>query len=282
MTRFTGNNNCSHTQLAAATPADVRQIIRDNQYQGHTAGICDGLLQCNVVILPEALASDFSAYCEANIVFCPLLAASKAGQFGIDALGGAIDLRTDLPLYNIHESGKAVRSSPDIKDLWRSDFVAFAVGCSFTFERALLSAGIPMRHIEQDVTVPMFKTNIETNSVGPFGGAAVVSMRPIKTSDLQKTTDICANYTHAHGIPIHVGDPSQLGIKGINKPDWGSSVTFADDEVPVFWGCGVTTQVAITNANPEICITHAPGAMLITEIDELSNSDWRTAGTPSG
>ncbi|MCL4159216.1 UNVERIFIED_CONTAM: hypothetical protein GTU68_047687 [Idotea baltica] len=278
MTQLAGGEHSSHQELAIAEPDEVRQIIRKNRYAGHTAGLCEGVLQCNLVILPEAMAADFQNFCEANTVFCPLLAKSRVGEFGIEALGSAIDLRTDLPLYNIHELGQPTRSMQDISSLWRDDFVAFAVGCSFTFERALLSADIPMRHIEQDVTVPMFKTNIQTTPVGAFGGPAVVSMRPIKESDIPKTNDICSNYTHAHGVPIHIGNPADIGIRDINNPNWGSAVTFVDGEVPVFWGCGVTTQVAITHANPEICITHAPGAMLITQIDELSNSDWRTAG----
>lgn len=268
---------CSHRELTSATPALVRKQIRSNRYSGHTAGLCDGLLQCNLVILPEHSASDFHQFCNENSVFCPLLATSKVGEYNINALGSNIDLRTDLPLYNIYEHGKLADSKTNVTELWRNDFVAFAVGCSFTFERALMSAGIGMRHIEQNVTVPMFRTNIQTKPVGAFGGVAVTSMRPIKTTDVQKTKDLCQHYTHAHGTPIHVGDPAQIGISNIDQPDWGAAVTFKEDEVPVFWGCGVTTQVAITNATPEICITHAPGAMLITEIDELSNSDWRTA-----
>ncbi len=268
----------SHSYMASAEPREVRELIRENHYAGHTAGLCDGLLQCNLVILPQVVAADFQKYCQENSVFCPLLGTSETGEFGIESLGKNMDLRTDLPLYNVYRKGQLVGSQQDITGLWRDDFVAFAIGCSFTFERALLSAGIGMRHIEEDVTVPMYKTNIKTNQVGAFGGSAVVSMRPIKSSDIDKTNSICEHYTHAHGAPVHVGDPSAIGIANLNEPDWGASVSFAEDEHPVFWGCGVTTQVACTNAAPEICITHAPGAMMITELDELSNSDWRAAG----
>lgn len=267
----------THSYLANAESQQVRSAIRKNHYAGHTAGICDGLLQCNLVILPADYARDFHQFCEANLVFCPLLATSKAGDHGIEALGQNIDLRTDLPLYNIYKNGQLFDSTQDITQLWRNDFVAFAVGCSFTFERALLAEGVSMRHIEENVTVPMFQTNIQTKSVGAFGGAAVASMRPIKAADMQRVNDICSNYTHAHGVPIHVGDPAAIGINNIDKPEWGHAVTIAENETPAFWGCGVTTQVAVANAAPSICITHAPGAMLITEIDELSNSDWRNA-----
>jgi len=268
----------AHSSLAAANARTVRLAIRQNQYTGHTAGLCDGLLQCNLVILPANLATDFYHFCQMNTVFCPLLAKSNTGQFNLKALGDGIDLRTDLPLYNVYENGKLTSAKSDITELWRDDFVAFAIGCSFTFERALLSAGISMRHIEQNVTVPMYKTNIDTISAGVFGGAAVVSMRPIKKSNVEKTKRICEQYTHAHGVPIHIGDPAAIGIENIDKPNWGGAVTINENEVPVFWGCGVTSQVAVATAAPSICITHAPGAMLITEIDELSNSDWRTAG----
>lgn len=278
MTATDKNQMRTHAHLVNTAPNDVREIIRQNQYAGHTAGICDGLLQCNLVILPQDSAGDFHQYCQDNAVFCPLMGTSDVGQFNIASLGENIDLRTDLPLYNIYKNGQLVDSLPDVTELWRDDFVAFAIGCSFTFERALLSAGIGMRHIEENVTVPMYKTNIQTNSVGAFGGSAVVSMRPLKDPDVQKAKAICEHYTHAHGAPIHVGNPADIGIVNIDKPDWGEAVTIAKNEQPVFWGCGVTTQVAVTNAAPEICITHAPGAMLITEIDELSHSDWRTAG----
>jgi len=268
----------THTKLANASPSEVMLAIRLGNYAGHTAGLCEGLLQCNLVILPHASADDFYQFCQQNRVFCPLLAKSSVGAFNIESLGKDIDLRTDLPRYNVYEKGLLIESISDINSLWQDDFVAFAIGCSFTFERALLSAGIGMRHIEQNVTVPMYKTNIETNAFGDFGGPAVVSMRPIKTSEIEKTNSVCEHYTHAHGVPIHVGDPSEIGISDINKPDWGDAVTIEENEITAFWGCGVTSQVAVTNAAPPICITHAPGAMLITEIDELSNSDWRTAG----
>ncbi len=268
----------SHSFLANAEPELVRSSIRQNQYSGHTAGLCDGLLQCNLVILPKDSAAEFQHFCEENTVFCPLLGKSTVGEPRIKALGPSIDLRTDLPLYNIYKNGKLVGTQSDVEDLWRHEFVAFAIGCSFTFERALLSEGISMRHIEQNLTVPMYKTNIQTKQLGAFGGPAVVSMRPIKVPDIQKVKDICEHYPHAHGVPIHVGYPADIGINNIDKPEWGSAVSIADNELPVFWGCGVTSQVAITNAAPDICITHAPGAMLITDIDELSNSDWRTAG----
>lgn len=270
----------AYTSLAAASTDVVRSTIRQNKYAGHTAGLCDGLLQCNLVILPEKYAADFEDFCTANPIPCPLVGKSKVGEFFIENLGREIDLRTDLPLYNIHQNGKFIRSERDIAAIWRDDLVAFAIGCSFTFERALIAAGISMRHIEEDVTVPMFKTSVETQGVGPFAGPTVMSMRPIKTSDLDTVHDICRSYPHAHGVPLHVGNPSAIGISNLATPEWGAEVTINEDELPVFWGCGVTTQAALELAQPELCITHAPGAMLITKIDEKSDSDGRPAELP--
>jgi len=260
-----------YLSLASASADTVRSVIRQNQYGGHTAGLCDGFLQCNLVILPENMVLDFETFCAENPIACPLLGKSKVGESRIEALGPSIDLRTDLSLYNVFEFGEYLRSERDITTLWRDDFVAFAIGCSFTFERALMSAGIGMRHIQEDVTVPMFLTDVPTLSAGPFGGPTVVSMRPIKACDLDQVQEICATYPHAHGKPLHVGDPAEIGIADLTAPQWGAAVTVKDDELPVFWGCGVTTQVAIAQARPPFCITHAPGAMLITEIDETSS-----------
>ena len=135
-----------------------------------------------------------------------------------------------------------------------------------------MDAGISMRHVDDNLTVPMFKTTVPTQSAGMFGGQTVMSMRPIKRDDIATVYDICERYPHAHGAPLHAGDPAVIGIDDINTPDWGDGVRINDDETPVFWGCGVTSQVAISNAAPALCITHAPGAMLITDANELAVS----------
>lgn len=264
-----GNESKSHSDLVKTTIGNVRYSIRHNQYAGHTAGLCDGKLQCNLVILPKEVADDFQRFCNENYTYCPLLATSLPGDPKFEELGGNLNLRTDIPLYFVYEDGRFVRAERDISSEWREDFVAFAIGCSFTFERALMSAGIPMRHVKENVTVPMFKTNRLSVPVGLFGGQTVVSMRPIKRTDIQVVREICAAYPHAHGEPVHVGDPAAIGITDLAKPDWGIPVSINDDEIPVFWGCGVTSQVAVINAHLDFCITHAPGAMLITEINEM-------------
>lgn len=258
----------AYDDLTRLSSKDVRLALRTNAYSSHTAGLAVGKLQCNLVILPASHGVDFRAFCEANPVFCPLIGSSMLGATGVPELGQDIDLRSDLPLYFVYRPGQIVERVKDIKKLWRDDFMAFAVGCSFTFEHALMRKGIEMRHVTEGVTVPMFRSNIQTKPVGRFGGAAVVSMRPIPKDRIEETKRICAAFPHAHGAPIHIGAPEEIGITDISQPDWGEGVTIGDGEVPAFWGCGVTTQEALLSAAPEIAITHAPGAMLITDLDE--------------
>lgn len=258
----------TYADLDGLSSRDTRLALRSNAYAGHTAGLCSGKLQCNLVILPAADGIDFQRFCQDNPVFCPLIAASEPGQLNFQGLGEDMDLRRDVPLYFVHRPGQVVERKQDIQDLWRDDFMAFAVGCSFTFEHALTRAGFDMRHVTTGVTVPMFRTNIATTAAGPFGGPAVVSMRPIPAERAAEVTDICKAFPHAHGAPVHFGDPADIGIADITAPDWGSAVPLKAGEIPAFWGCGVTTQVALNTAAPEIAITHAPGAMLITDAEE--------------
>ena len=247
-----------------------RRMIRDGLYSGHTAGLAKGNLQCNLAILPGELAEDFHAYCRLNPKACPLAGVSRPGDPSIPRLGEDVDIRTDAALYNIYCDGVLETQVTDLKTLWRDDLVAFAIGCSFTFEDALRKAGISMRHIDDNVTVPMFRSSIETVPSGPFQGGMVVSMRPIPETRLEEVFEICRKYPLAHGAPVHVGDPGAIGIAAIDSPDWGEAVDFRSDEVPVFWACGVTPQAAIMRSKPPLSITHAPGAMLIADVGEYT------------
>ena len=258
-------------ELEALPLDEVRSLIRANAYTGHTAGLGGGFQQCNVVILAEAHALDFFRYCQRNPRPCPLIYVSDTGDPSMHALGRDIDVRTDVPCYNVYRDGQLEAQCPDIQDLWRPDFVAFALGCSFTFEHALMSQGIAMRHIEADRTVSVFRTSIETTPAGRFSGAMVVSMRPIKQGQVEDVLRICARFPHAHGAPIHTGDPADIGIADITQPDWGEAAEIRPDEVPVFWACGVTPQNALLQAKSELCITHTPGRMLLTERLALSD-----------
>ncbi len=259
--------------LRRAPLSRVRETIRSGAYRGHTAGIGLGHLQGNLVILPAEQALDFFRFCQRNPKPCPLVGVSDTGDPMMRTLGADIDIRRDVPLYNVYVDGALSRQAQDIDELWRDDMVAFVLGCSFTFEQALLAEGIRLAHIDENKTVAMYRTSIATEPAGPFRGPLVVSMRPMRASEAVRASVVTARYPHAHGAPVHIGDPAAIGIADLSAPDWGDSPTVGADQVPVFWACGVTPQAAVQEAKPPLCITHAPGAMLITDIPERGPSN---------
>lgn len=246
--------------------AYVRSIIRQGRWTSHTSGLASEHVQGNVVILPADEGNDFLRYCQRNPKPCPLLAVSEPGQAGLPALGTDIDIRTDLPRYCVWRHGEVVDQPTDISALWRKDLVTFVIGCSFSFEEALMQAGLPLRHIEQQRNVAMYRSNIATEPAGAFHGPMVVSMRPFKAADAIRAIQITSRFPDVHGAPVHMGDPAQIGIADLARPDYGDAVEVLPDEIPVFWACGVTPQAAIAQARLEFCITHAPGAMLVTDL----------------
>lgn len=257
-----------------ATPSQLRMAARNGRHTGHTAGQAPGYVQGNVVILPQRYAGDFAQYCAANPRPCPLLGQSAPGDPSLPDLGEAIDIRSDLPSYRVFRHGQSTGDVGQVADVWHDDFVTFVLGCSFSFEEALMAAGLSLRHIEQDTTVPMYRSTIATCEAGPFGGPMVVSMRPFVPDDAERAKTITARFPHAHGAPLHAGEPAKIGISNLDKPDFGDRAVMRDGKVPLFWACGVTPQVALERARPEICITHTPGAMLVTD---LKNTDLMTA-----
>jgi uncharacterized protein YcsI (UPF0317 family) len=246
--------------------AAARRAIRAGEFTGQTSGLAEGLVQGNVVILPKPLAHEFLHYCQRNPKPCPLLAVSEPGNAALPSLGADLDIRTDVPRYRVWQRGELVDEPTDIRNLWRDDLVTFVIGCSFSFEQALLEAGLPVRHIEQGRNVPMYRTNIATAEAGPFGGPLVVSMRPMRAQAAIRAIQVTSRFPDVHGAPVHIGDPSLIGIRDLAKPDYGDAVDVYAGEIPVFWACGVTPQAAIEQARPEFCVTHAPGAMLITDL----------------
>jgi uncharacterized protein YcsI (UPF0317 family) len=246
----------------------IRAAIRSGAYRSHTAGLAPGVLQSNVAILPVNHALDFMRYCQRNPKPCPLSGVSDTGNPRMFTLGRDIDIRTDVPAYNIYRNGKLDASVEDITAIWQDDLVAFALGCSFTFEHALIKAGIRLWHIDNDTTVPMFRTNIDTVPAGPFHGKMVVSMRAIPSDKVDLVTEISRKFPLAHGAPVHTGDPGTIGIDDIARPGWGNPAPVPAGSIPVFWACGVTPQVAIEQADLTLCITHKPGHMLITDVPE--------------
>ncbi|WP_232059126.1 putative hydro-lyase [Kineobactrum salinum] len=248
------------------TPAQLRQSIRRGEHRGNTSGFAPGHVQCNIVILPAAVAGDFLRFCQANPKPCPLIASSDTPGDAALPLLGDIDIRTDLPGYRIFREGKLSEERQDIVELWRDDLVTFALGCSFSFEEALLADGLEVRNITEQVNVPMYRTNIDCRSAGPFAGKMVVSMRPFRAADAIRAVQICTRFPSVHGAPVHLGDPALIGIDAIGKPDFGDPVSIAADELPVFWACGVTPQVALERAALPFAITHSPGCMLVTDL----------------
>lgn len=257
-----------YQELKSFALPELRAVIRSGGYAAHTAGLGEGHLQANLAIMPEAFALDFMRFCQRNPKPCPLVGVSDTGNPRLFTLGRDIDIRSDVPAYNIYRDGRLDRTVTDIRDIWRDDFVAFALGCSFTFETALQRAGIPVWHIDNNTTVPMFRSNIDTVPAGPFSGKMVVSMRAIARDRVAEAIAISRRYPLAHGAPVHCGDPAEIGVTDLARPDWGDPAPIGPGEVPVFWACGVTPQVAIAEAGLPICITHKPGHMLITDIAE--------------
>ena len=243
----------------------LRERIRAGHHTTVTTGLAPGHLQANLVILPADWAGEFSAFCAANPKPCPLIAQTEPGDPGLPDLGHDIDIRTDLPRYRVWRSGALVDEPTDIRKWWRDDLVTFAIGCSFSFEEALLDAGIELRHMTCDCTVPMYRTSVETAAAGPFHGPLVVSMRPMKPADAIRAIQITTRFPSVHGAPVHIGKPELIGIKDLGRPDWGDAVPVHEDELPVFWACGVTPQSVIMAVRPDFCITHYPGAMLVTD-----------------
>ncbi len=248
------------------SPQALRAKIRCGEHTGNTSGFAPGHVQCNIVILPGGWANDFLRFCQLNPKPCPLIAMSnKPGDFLLPTLGD-IDIRFDVPDYRIFRDGLLDESVTDLSSLWRDDLVTFALGCSFSFEEALLADGLEVRNVTERVNVPMYRTNIDCTSAGPFSGNMVVSMRPFKAADAIRAIQICTRFPSVHGAPIHLGDPALIGISDLDKPDYGDAVSLSKGELPVFWACGVTPQVALEAAKPPFAITHSPGCMLVTDL----------------
>lgn len=247
-------------------PKEIRAFIRKGKWDKPTAGLALGYAQANLVILPEKYAFDFLLFCQRNPKPCPLLEVLEQGKYRTEVLSSEADIRTDLPRYNIYRKGRLEVTVKEIKTLWKPDLVTFLLGCSFSFEEALLRSKIPIRHIEEDKNVSMYITHIPCKPAGVFHGPMVVSMRPVSSDKIAQAVQITSRYASVHGGPIHVADPSVIGIKDLNSPDFGDAVTIREGEVPVFWACGVTPQAVVMEAKPDLCITHAPGHMFITDL----------------
>ncbi|MBU7447806.1 MULTISPECIES: putative hydro-lyase [Lactiplantibacillus] len=248
------------------TPAMFRQACRQGLYREQSSGQCLGYTQANLVILPESEAYDFLLFAQRNRKACPILEVTDVGSRKLSVFATDIDIARDCPQYRVYRNGQLVDSPYEVSSIWQSDFVTFLIGCSFSFESALLENGIEMRHITLKKNVPMYMTNIKTTPAGRFHGNVVVSMRPIPAKQIAQTIAITEQLPQVHGMPIQVGQPESLGITDLSKPDFGDSVPIYNGEIPVFWACGVTPQAVVMQSKLPLVITHAPGHMLMTDI----------------
>jgi uncharacterized protein YcsI (UPF0317 family) len=257
--------------LRNATGSEVRRSARSGELSGPTPGLALGFVQANLVVVPRDLAFDFLLFCQRNPQPCPLLDVTDPGSPEPHYAAPGADLRTDVPRYCVYRYGELIDEPKDLYDWWRDDLVSFLLGCSFTFENALMKAGIPLRHVEQGCNVPMYRTNIACRRAGTFAGPMVVSMRPLSPPQAETATRICQRFPLAHGAPVHVGDPTAIGIADINRPDFGDAVEIRGGEEPVFWACGVTPQAVAMQARPSLLLTHKPGHMLVTDFRDTDN-----------
>lgn len=249
------------------TGLSVRHACREGVLNHQTAGLAPGFVQGNLAILPGALAEDFERFCQLNPQACPLLGRSEPGSPHIPALGLDLDIRTDLPRYRVWRDGVLVDEPEDVSAFWRDDLVSFVLGCSHSFEEALLEEAVPVRHLEMNVGPAVYLTSIPTVPSGPFSGPMVVSMRPLNPADAIRAVQITSRFPAVHGAPVHLGFPEQIGIADIGKPDYGTQpVEVRAGEFPVFWACGITPQSVIMAAKPELAITHMAGCMLLTDL----------------
>lgn len=252
--------------MHAATPEEAWEINRRNEWNRPTSGTCHGYVQANLAILPAADALDFFRFCQRNPKPCPILEVTDIGDPEPKLIAPGADLRTDLPRYRVYRQGRLDDERTDIVDLWRDDFVAFLMGCSFSFEHLLLDAGLPVRNVDQEINGPVYVSNIDCLPAGQFRGKLVVSMRPMPPGMVAQATTITEAHPEVHGGPVHIGSPELLGISDLEKPDWGDVVRMTPGDVPMFWACGVTPQQAAMEAGIDLMISHATGHMFVTKL----------------
>ena len=259
-------------------PAEVRKLIREGVIDFPTAGMCRGYAQANLIILPPEYAADFEKFAELNPFPCPILEIIKGEQPLTYDMGEGGNICSDIPRYRIYRDGVwDGETLTDVTEYWKQGYVGFLIGCSFSFEEALMKEGIEVRHIAQGRNVPMYKVGIQTVKAGPFEGPMVCSMRPMTPENAQKAYDITVKMPNVHGAPVHMGPAEGVGVADVMKPDYGDAVDIYEGEIPVFWPCGVTPQAAVENAKPPIAITHAPGHMFITDIINSELNDFLEA-----
>lgn len=254
--------------IKSKTPEEIRECIRKEKWIGPTTGIALGFVQANLVIIPEKLALEFIIFCQRNHSACPILEITEPGIASLNYLAKNVDIRTDLPKYRVYKKGVLMDEPLNIIDYWRSDFVSIFIGCSLSFEKALTDSNIPLRHLECKKNGAIYISSIKCNPTGMFRGNMAVSLRPIPRHQLIRTIQITSRFYNAHGAPVHIGDPDLIGIKNLDEVYYGDPPIFKENDVPVFWACGVTPQVVASESKPEIMITHSPTHLFVSDIKD--------------
>lgn len=246
----------------------LRVAARDGRHAAPTSGLASGFVQANLVVVPQSAAYDFLLFCQRNPKPCPLLEVVEAGSVEAERLAPGSDMRRDLPRYRVFRDGKLAEETTDVSGIWRDDFVSFLLGCSFSFEKGLIDAGLEVRNVSCGKNVSMYRTSIPTRKAGRFEGPMVVSMRPFTPGNALRAAQISGGLPQVHGAPIHIGNPAAIGIADLSRPDYGDAVPIHEGELPVFWACGVTPQSVLLQARLPLAITHAPGHMFVSDLRE--------------
>ncbi|HET8616137.1 MAG TPA: putative hydro-lyase [Actinomycetales bacterium] len=260
-----GQGSLSESQARQLAPAELRAAIARGDWQGSTAGLGLGALQANLAVVPREDAYDFLLFCQRNPKPCPLIEVLDAGSPVSRTVAPGADIRVDLPRYRVFRDGVLDSEPRRLLDVWEDDAVAFLLGCSLSFESALMDAGVPVRHLEAGTGAPIYVTTLPCEPAGRFSGPMVVSMRPVPAQLVTRAIQITARYPWGHGAPIHVGDPGALGISDLAAVDFGEAPVMKPGDVPVFWGCGITPQLAVRQARTRYMFTHFPEHMLVTD-----------------
>ena len=249
------------------TPTQLRQLIRSGEWSKPTTGAAPGFVQANLVMLPQEAAFHFLLFCVRNPKPCPILDVLEPGIVEPNIAPGA-DLRTDLPRYRLFEQGKLKEEVEDVRGVFHDDMVSFLLGCSFSFEAALVAADVPVRNLEEDKNVSMYITSRSCQPAGPFSAPLVVTMRPMTPLEAVRAIQVTTRFHLTHGAPVHIGSPEEIGIKDLDRPDFGDAVTIRAGEIPVFWACGVTSSLAVTSPPLPLVVTHAPGHMFVSDLKD--------------
>jgi uncharacterized protein YcsI (UPF0317 family) len=253
-------------QAAGLNAQELRAAIRRREWTEETVGLALGHLQLNLAVVPKSKAYDMLLFCTRNPAPCPVLEVTEPGSPLLRTLAKGADLRTDIPKYRVYKHGELVAETTDITEWWRDDFVGFLLGCSLTFENAMLKAGLPLRHLEANTRIPVYISGIECEPAGEFSGPMVVSMRPIPAHLVPRAVQVTTRYARAHGAPIHIGDPAAIGIKDLDRVDFGDPPVMRPGDVPCFWACGITPQAVAMRVKPDILISHAPEHMFVSDL----------------